>query len=656
MTTSKKSPKIKKKYDSVLIGVNFTGLLTLALMASHGAVTLALEKNKFLGGRASSFKEKTKDGKEIYFERDFIGLYYSDHGPGYKLLEDIKAFSKNEFINPKIKYELINGKRKIIIYNDLKKTLNEWKHKFPLVSGQLKKFISDLKKASVDNIFLNQMILEYKSVSELLSKCFNNSKEIANIFELISFNNCLPISKIDPGYFINSLINVLVNTLIYPKKGTEDFILFLAKIIYNAKGDLYADCTAKKIIKTKNELTSINFKIKDKSQNLSFKKYLIGLPLPHLTNDLVFDKTNLFKEYRDLTNQKEKYVKIKVHFSFNKNYRLSSESLNILINEHNNSNKSVYENINKGNGVNDSYLNITNYTSLQTTSNTKNTVNIEFIDLSSRWENIKYKSDQYNKICEKIIKNITKRMENIYKSFTENIIYSTITTPLHYKSYFYNITHSYTGFSQDQTNPFLKKTSLTPWHNTTLVNKFGSPGGCIKNALKTAYYSYHLFDFKYKSQDSSLIDTFNAHELLQVLRTKYMPHKKANNNTVGFHFDHENSIIIRFTPTSLIVKRSTFDEAFNCKYFVLSNLSVYKNILQRRKKMTKEVIMNTFRVKGGVWAFQKLMKRTNLYYLTEEEALASTKSELKNEKITMTKNLIKRGTERAQLDQNFKIK
>ena len=636
--------KIKhKKYIATLFGGNLSGLMSATYMADHGAKILVIEKNNYLGGRAHNFIIK-KNGKKYQYEYDFKGIRVADETISENVFNDLKIKENINLLEQKIPFSIIINNKEFLFYNNITKTINNLIHKFPLERENLLKFTQILKLCSRNHFYFKKIIKKYKDIHNFIDKLFND-KEIKKIIESFAYFSGLSIYRLEFGYFIQHLIDYFISKIYYPFNGSSELIKFMVDKINYEGGDIWLNTKINKIIEKNKKLNNFNIIYDDKKYNLHSKKILIGLSVKHLVNDIIISNQPFFTKYKKLINVDEKLSKITIFFTIKKEY--SKKPYQILFNEFGiDSIKSFNESL-SGKGAANSILNIINYSSMKLNKN--KTINCEFYDSASKWKKIHNDKKRYNIEINEIYKIIKKRLSNYFGSnFNLNILHWNIKTPIEKISLF-NDYFTNTGIINDKKNSFLKKTSLMPWNNVFLVNKWGIYGNQNYNLLCVAFSNYHLFDFKFTNKKSTIIDLLTIENILFFLQQKYKPVKKYLNISIGINIDHEISFVLLLTENKIIIKKSTFDEAFNSKYFIISNLNVYKDIIQGRKSMTFQVILNKFRVKGGVWPLQRLLKKCNLYYLniTKEN---ERKFELhNNESLKKTKNLSSSGNMRTNI-------
>lgn len=630
--------KIKKKYNAAVIGTSFTSLLTAGVMSNHGAKILLLEKNPYFGGKFAPFKKKFNN-KSVIFDNEFCGFSVDNKNYQRIFIDEFK-FNDSNFIIPKNKLEIINEKTKISILNDKNGLINCVKNLYPLQKERWSAFICEISDCNQNPFLIKSIIIKYETAYKYLLNFFD-TKTIDNIFVPLEIFVGLELSKCDVGYFIRIIINILYSRINYPKDGILSIINYILKIVKKNHGDYTINAEATTAIISKNKVSAIKIEQDKHKSVLNAPKYLVGMNYISFLNDIL----NLKGKY--LTNYKKLYIKmaskttkIKLYLyveNKGKTNKIFPAFLTILKNKLL-SNVSLF-----------SSLIINNYCYVNNDNNRiDNSLKIEFlINKKNIFKNEDILSN-HNKLLEKMKKNILDILFKLYPTLPSLIKFAHIYDPLTDINNFNDVDLSYGGLTQNIQNNSSSRSMLTPFVNTYIASKYGSPGGHLSNIFESSYNLYHAFDINFKGYNFSLIDVLNYEELLNILQTKYKFFKKYNNKILGFYFDNEKSFLMQITKDKLIIKEAAFEETFSSDIYIYCNFATFKNILQKRTTITKEVLLNNFRVKGGVWLLKRILNKCNLLTLNEKE-LKKLDLNIKSFPLTSKRILeIKNGTKTGQ--------
>ena len=375
--------------------------------------------------------------------------------------------------------------------------------------------------------------------------------------------------------------------------------------------------------------------LKTKKTKISCDKYIIGLNLPKFLNENVKLSSPMLKKYNKLINESaSNYVKIQFIYKINESIKNTINSLIVFINEHEIQNIDKYETNPKT-----TIIQAINYEHLKIKNN-----KIFILEILQKKEDVKFKNNlnyfkQYNKIKEIIEKRVFNKFPNLKKKI--NLVNNV--NIFDYGKKFGDNEKLYLGFKNTINNPLLSKSIQSPFNNLYYASKFSSPGGEYLNSFETAYNVYNLFDIKFNGYDATLIDYFNYNNFFNLLKAKYIFNKKYQNEAIAFHFDNEISYILILNHSNLIIKKATFEEAFEAKFYIFCNFGIWKNIIQKRTSLTKEVLANNVKIKGGVFLAKKILNKCNIFYIVEND-LKNHYLEL-NYKIEET-NLFKKESEK----------
>ncbi|MBN1613243.1 MAG: NAD(P)/FAD-dependent oxidoreductase [Deltaproteobacteria bacterium] len=176
------------KYDAIIIGSGIGGLATALMLSQQGRKVLLLEKNKFLGGRLSSFK---RDGFNVDLGVHVISR--SDKGPIGEVLRRVGIANPISYttVRPLSSY---HGKT-FIFPRDLKDMVSE--ADFNALTTIMKdiNLMSEEQVKSYDDVDLKTFLLSYTK-DPLILACFCN---ISTIYV------CLPTWLTSAGEFMRCL-------------------------------------------------------------------------------------------------------------------------------------------------------------------------------------------------------------------------------------------------------------------------------------------------------------------------------------------------------------------------------------------------------------------------------------------------------------------
>lgn len=162
-------------YDAIIIGAGISGLVCGCYLAKAGLKTLIIEKNPKPGGYCTSF---TRDN--FHFDACVHALSsLRNGGLLQKLLKELGIIDKIKFIRKNPADLIFTPDLKISIFNEIDKTTQEFKDKFPRERIGIEKFFKYIYTSS----FLE---IRSKNFMQLLDFYFSD-KKLKAIFSIVMF-------------------------------------------------------------------------------------------------------------------------------------------------------------------------------------------------------------------------------------------------------------------------------------------------------------------------------------------------------------------------------------------------------------------------------------------------------------------------------------
>ncbi|RKY40538.1 MAG: hypothetical protein DRP81_09280 [Candidatus Omnitrophota bacterium] len=461
---------MKDKYDVVIIGAGIGGLVCGCYLAKAGLKVLIVEKNDKPGGYCSSFE---RDGYR--FDVGVIGLENcSRNNILGRIMEDLHLDINLNRINPS--EVLVLPHYEIPIWNNLRKTIKEFKKAFPLDSKQIENFFIFLKKTSYQSLYAK---FKTYTLQNLLNSYFRNEK-LKAVFKLISallgqfspIVSALPSLIMYKGFFFDGGY--------YPQGGMQSFIESLLRCFIQHRGKILLSSKVKKILIENNtvkgiildtkeiinsklvisacDVRQLYFKLMDKRYLPKGVIYKIYKLFPSLAPFMVFLK--LKKRLKLKYNAKYWYT---TSYSIDKileklykcEYAVSKDLISISI-------PSLYDNtLNMVNGESICILTLAQYMN------------------KSYWDKNK----------EKIAKEIIKKCKKIIDNLTNKIIDMEVATPFTY----YKFTLNYRGaaygwvYTPNHVINSIFLTQRTPVKNLFLIGQWSFQGFGASRVALSAY-------------------------------------------------------------------------------------------------------------------------------------------------------------------------
>jgi len=256
-------------YDAIIIGGGIGGTAIGAILASEGLKTLLLEKNKFLGGRCSTYE---KDGFKIDVGVHLFGR--TSKGPHGEVLNKI-------------------GMADAIDWVLCRKPGPRWFYqgKFWAFPRELKEFVpasdfSSLMKLFRDVLKLKNLEeLERKSAKSLLSKYTNNNLVHSFVDIISSLYFVIPYYKTSASEFVRCLSSLGADfSMGYPKGGCISIPRAYAQGIEKFGGKIQTNHPVSKIVVENEKIQGIEL---DNGQFISSKLVVSNAGIRETVNNMI---------------------------------------------------------------------------------------------------------------------------------------------------------------------------------------------------------------------------------------------------------------------------------------------------------------------------------------------------------------------------------
>lgn len=229
----------KDEYNAIIIGAGIGGLVCGCYLAKAGMKVLIVEKNDKPGGYCTSFKRN-----DFVFDACIHSLESLRLGGHLDtLFKDLNIDRKN-FLRKDPSNIIITPKHKIIIWNDVNKTISELQERFPYEARNIRKLIQSIHYVSLYRLYSE---MQNKTFADILNEYFNN-KALKEIFKM--FLGCLyePSFEISAFTAISTIREYIFDSGYYPAGGLQSFSDILLKKFKNFGGDFILKSEVKKIV------------------------------------------------------------------------------------------------------------------------------------------------------------------------------------------------------------------------------------------------------------------------------------------------------------------------------------------------------------------------------------------------------------------------
>ena len=626
---------VKKKYDSIILGSNIYSLILGFLMASQGAQLLVVEKNDFICGQNSIFSVN-KGNKKYFFERYFTGFFMDEPKTSFVLYKNLKL-KKEDFVFPKIKFIFYINKYAYEIHNDTQSQMNKFTYDYPQEKKYILHLTEILNKIQNDEFYLDEITRQYKTSTDLINKLFNKSSHLKNIIHTLTWFLSHNKKSFRTEDLLSILLNIFVYKFGYPKKGLNDILKKCLTTIYDNDGDILINSEVTDALVINNKITSIRIhdKERDRSTKINCKKYLLGLNSNYFYSDIVRKHDAQWQTWLKNNIEKESdFIFFIYHFVINKT----------LIKKFHNKAYLFFGNIKN---INKSFLAINYSTFEHPNKSILKTMNIHYRILNNEYYELQKNPKKLKHfICETIIDNIYEEFKKNGINFQHNSELISITnpeknqaefnTPLYLKPKKEFFTKKKT--EDTETNIHMVKEHFTapsednsevPTNNKIFKNCLiltGNPAYMFNNhdIFKVAVESFNLFDIDKEGDNFTHIDKMHLDDFILLLPKFYKFNKKYKNKVIGIQIDLKYCYLLKLQE-DLIIRKANIKEDFLADFKFSTNFGTFKSFIQQREFLSWQVIKGKVKIKGGVWYLKRVLKKTNLWPITDEKI-----KELKN--------------------------
>lgn len=227
-------------YDVTIIGAGVSGLVCGCYLSKKGLKTAIIEQHHNIGGYCSSFK---RGG----FTFDSCVHSFGSCRPGGQIDRIFNDLNLGEFTkicraNPSDGISI--GQYRILIENDIEKTIENFQHAFPNESHTIRTFFNFI----ITTPFLELIVkLKTKTFEDLLKKFFS-SPQIRSILCAFLGNLGLPANKLSALTGVILYREFVLDGGYYPEGGMQEFSNSLSKRFQSYGGELLLSSTVEKIL------------------------------------------------------------------------------------------------------------------------------------------------------------------------------------------------------------------------------------------------------------------------------------------------------------------------------------------------------------------------------------------------------------------------
>lgn len=244
--------KVHTKYDAIIIGSGIGGLVCSCYLAKKGIKILAVEKHIQPGGYCTSFERR----KYIFDaavhslrginEQKQLGIIFKDLN--LRKAIPLKRITPSDII--------IYGNKKLYISNNLKDTIESFKHAFPTQRREIESFFSFLCITD----FVKLYKLTYKNTFYEVLNSFFSEEEIKECFNILLGNLGLGAKYISALSAVVFLEELFTDGGYYPENGLRTFPNALVQKIHDYGSNILFANEVKRIVIKNNAVAGIILK------------------------------------------------------------------------------------------------------------------------------------------------------------------------------------------------------------------------------------------------------------------------------------------------------------------------------------------------------------------------------------------------------------
>lgn len=475
-------------YDIVIIGGGLGGLSAGVKLSNEGKKVAILEKHHMVGGYATNFRRKDKDGNFYTFDTALHGIGgLRENNPLNIHLKDLDIFDDIEFLEKPETATIINLKGEEL---DIPSNFDDYKNylikRFKSYESGIEKlfdFLMEFKKDMTEVSKNEGQMPKYQNylcsltLDEFL-RSYVDDDDFIEEFSFLWLYYGLPQKQSNAFYYIAPWVSYHIGGTYYVKGGAGKLSeVFKNKIIKNGS-EVFTSSEVVKIDYSNNKITSVTTKKGDK---FIADKFIIACDPNHIYS-LIYDNNDI-RKYKDKLNSLDKGISLtQLYLGLDvKSSELGMTKGDYFIEV--SKNQETYEAIKNGDYDKMSF-GVTCYDILDETLNNDNLGVITIIvgDLITNWP--EYKTLEYKKRKEEVANKLIEKAEKMFPNIKSHIKVLELGTPHTMKRYTNNTEGAVYGWAQSVgQGGFDRLKFKTSFDNTFLSGAWTNPGGGFEGAI-----------------------------------------------------------------------------------------------------------------------------------------------------------------------------
>lgn len=470
------------RYDVIVVGGGLAGLSSALKLSKNGKKVAVFEKHYMIGGYATNFKRKDKDGNLYVFD---VAL----HGIGgllpdnifYNHMKGIDMIDKVEFLRKSETATIFSKNEEIDIPDDFEEYLNLLINKYKDCEEGIRELFYEINELKLElgskKIPMIYQKLQNISLYDYL-KSFNLDDELINEFSFLWLYYGLPPKKLNALYYILAWISYHIGGTFYVKGGAGKLSdTFVEEIKVNG-GDIYLSSEIVKIDVKGKKVTAIHTK---SGEEYRADEFIFACDPIHLTN-LMSDDNKVVKSYKNKLENNDIGISLsQLYVGLDcKTTEVGITKGDYLINTADH--EVSYESALKGDYSNTSY-GITSYDILDPDLNKDVGVFVVVVaDHIKNWPS--YKSDEYKAKKEEVKEELLELVYRYFPDVKDHIKVVELGTPHTMKRYTNNSQGAVYGFEQNiKQGGFNRLSNKADFTNVYLAGFWTNPGGGFEGAI-----------------------------------------------------------------------------------------------------------------------------------------------------------------------------
>lgn len=475
-------------YDIVIIGGGLGGLSAGLKLSNEGKKVAILEKHHIIGGYATNFRRKDKEGNFYTFDTALHGIGgIRENNPLNARLKELDIFDDIEFLEKPETATILNLKGEELDipsnFDDYKSYLIKRFEKYENGIEKLFSFLMDFKNDMNEVVNNEGQMPKYQSylcsltLDEFL-RSYVDDDDFIEEFSFLWLYFGLPQKELNAYFYVAPWISYHIGGTYYIKGGGGRLSeIFTSKIRENGS-EVFASSEVVKIDHKDNKIKSVTTK---KGNTFTADKFIIACDPNHIYS--MIENNDVIKDYREKLNSLDKSISLtQLYVGFD----VKSSEIGITKGDYFievSKNQETYEAIKNGD-YDKMTFGITCYDILDPTLNNENLGVITIIvgDLIENWP--EYKTEEYKKRKEEVTNKLLEKAQKVFPNIKNHIKVLELGTPHTMKRYTNNTDGSVYGWAQGVGQGGFDRLSFkTSFDNTFLAGAWTTPGGGFEGAI-----------------------------------------------------------------------------------------------------------------------------------------------------------------------------